>query len=170
MCGCAALRVALGCEPLRGRWAACGAALASRTPQYLQAVCQRRAADKTAEIRPLLPARGGRGRQNGGISTERRGLSLRDAHVCEKSGGVRTVPTRGVRHASRESVGRKPTEGASCERPSICGGVRSYIDELRTAKARSRGRRGAPQRMTFRPPRMRRPWGAVVETRRPLRS
>ena len=139
MCGCAALRVALGCEPLRGRWAACGAAPASRTPQYLQAVCQRRAADKTAEIRPLLPARGERGRQNGGLLTGKWGLSLPGAHVCEKSGGVRTVPTRGVRHASREGTRRKPTEGASCERLSICGGVRSNIDELRTAKARSRG-------------------------------
>ena len=170
MCGCAALRVALGCEPLRGRWAASGAAPASRTPQYLQAVCQRREADKTAEIRPLLPAWGERGRQNGGLLTGKWGLSLPGAHVCEKSGGVRTVPTRGVRHASRESVGRKPTEGASCERPSICGGVRSYIDELRARRPGSRGRRGAPQRMIFRPPRMKRPWGAVAETRRPERS
>lgn len=32
MCGCAALRVALGCEPLRGRWAACGLLLRAVRP------------------------------------------------------------------------------------------------------------------------------------------
>ena len=35
-----------------------------RTLSFLQAVCQCRKADKTAEKSPLLPARGGRGRQN----------------------------------------------------------------------------------------------------------
>ena len=36
-----------------------------RTLSFLQAVCQCRKADKTAEKSPLLPAQGGRGRQNG---------------------------------------------------------------------------------------------------------
>jgi hypothetical protein len=37
-----------------------------RTLSFLQAVCQCRKADKTAEKSPLLPAWGGRGRQNVG--------------------------------------------------------------------------------------------------------
>ena len=50
---------------LRSVACALGEALAlRRTLSFLQAVCQCRKADKTAEKSPLLPAQGGRGRQN----------------------------------------------------------------------------------------------------------
>ena len=51
---------------LRSVACALGEALAlRRTLSFLQAVCQCREADKTAEKSPLLPVRGRRGRQNG---------------------------------------------------------------------------------------------------------